>query len=362
MSLENALANLANSANVLATAITVNATAITSINAASYSVSTNVVANTSGIFTIGVPIVSGNGLYSNSTFNGTYGDGIVVDYVTGNGRISVGAADSLSFYTNNVAGNLMLQMSATGTIVNGSINAASHTVGTSFTANSTMTNTASLVVSTNTATIGTGTYFVSNGNVGIGNSVPTTALSVTGDISYSGNLNFLTNNKYLNFKTTNGNTVNFVQQNDDNFVMYSTNTAGGARPIWSVYANSITSVLNVSVDTTLNNLNLNAGYGSATAVYGCRAWASYNGQTPVLNGSGGISSVTKGSAGNYTFNLSVTMPDTKYAVTFSMGDISGVGNEHAIITPQSTSAFLVQTSLSGDSWADAAGVYISVFR
>jgi len=265
MSLENALANLANSANVLATAITVNATAITSINAASYSVSTNVVANTSGIFTIGVPIVSGNGLYSNSTFNGTYGDGIVVDYVTGNGRISVGAADSLSFYTNNVAGNLMLQMSATGTIVNGSINAASHTVGTSFTANSTMTNTVSLVVSTNTATIGTGTYFVSNGNVGIGNSAPTTALSVTGDISYSGNINFLTNNKYLNFKTTNGNTVNFVQQNDDNFVMYSTNTVGGARPIWSVYANSITSNVNFSVPVNISGNILGLGSSSITA-------------------------------------------------------------------------------------------------
>jgi len=119
-------------------------------------------------------------------------------------------------------------------IVVGTVNAASHTVGTAFTANSTVVNAvayysgtllvanstvsnathlvgatwaapailgattangasltyanvsgqvnaASLLLSTNTATIGTGSYFVANGNVGVGTSTPTNKLDVFGD-------------------------------------------------------------------------------------------------------------------------------------------------------------------------------------
>ena len=38
-------------------------------------------------------VSASGGLYAANTFTGTYTDGIVVDYTTGNGRISVGAAD-----------------------------------------------------------------------------------------------------------------------------------------------------------------------------------------------------------------------------------------------------------------------------
>ena len=43
-----------------------------------------------------------NGFYTKGTFNGTFIDGIVADYVTGNGRISVGGADALTFYIGGV--------------------------------------------------------------------------------------------------------------------------------------------------------------------------------------------------------------------------------------------------------------------
>jgi hypothetical protein len=47
--------------------------------------------------------------YFNSTFQGTFVDGVVVDYdsVGGNGRFSVGAGDSMSFYNGGVAGSLL---------------------------------------------------------------------------------------------------------------------------------------------------------------------------------------------------------------------------------------------------------------
>ena len=52
---------------------------------------------------VGADIIAGHGLYSISTFTGTYSDGIVVDYSNGNGRISVGPGDSLTFYTGGPA-------------------------------------------------------------------------------------------------------------------------------------------------------------------------------------------------------------------------------------------------------------------
>jgi hypothetical protein len=64
-----------------------------------------------------------------------------------------------------------------------SVNAASHTVGTAFTANSTLVNAVALSLSTNVATIGTSTYFVSNGNVGIGTTTPAAQLEVSTDLT-----------------------------------------------------------------------------------------------------------------------------------------------------------------------------------
>jgi hypothetical protein len=63
-------------------------------------------------------------------------------------------------------------------VVVGTVNAASYTVGTAFTANSTIVNAVALSLSTNVATIGTGSYFVANGNVGIGTSSPAVKLHV----------------------------------------------------------------------------------------------------------------------------------------------------------------------------------------
>lgn len=54
-------------------------------------------------------MVNADSIYAPSTFQGTYADGIVVDYSTGNGRISVGTGDTLSFYNGGVAGTQLGQ-------------------------------------------------------------------------------------------------------------------------------------------------------------------------------------------------------------------------------------------------------------
>ena len=73
------------------------------------------------------------------------------------------------------------------------------------------------------------------------------------------------NNKNIRFQTIN--TAAYVgmrQQNDDNFVFYSTNTAYGERAIWSVFANSITSAFSLS-SPTIFNAGVNLGQVSLTA-------------------------------------------------------------------------------------------------
>lgn len=49
------------------------------------------------------------GVNASGTFTGTYTDGTVVDYTTGNGRISVGASDTLSIYNGGIAGAQLAQ-------------------------------------------------------------------------------------------------------------------------------------------------------------------------------------------------------------------------------------------------------------
>jgi hypothetical protein len=97
----------------------------------------------------------------------------------------------------------------------------------------------------------------------------------------------LNNNKSIGFQTVNTSAyVTFIQQNDDNFVMYSTNTVGGQRPIWAVYANSITSYLNfivpVNISSTITTGGSNGSVGQVL---------TSNGNSPPYWSSPGAASV-----------------------------------------------------------------------
>jgi len=138
------------------------------------------------VLSVNNEVVSGNGFYSNSTFAGapTYGDGIVVDYVTGNGRISVGSADGITLYTNGVAGVAMASANTSGFyIANGGVNAASFNVSTSTIANSTGVYTG--VVNATSITT-TNAYFSGSANIA-GNLVVSGNVAISGNLTISGN-------------------------------------------------------------------------------------------------------------------------------------------------------------------------------
>ncbi len=107
----------------------------------------------------------------------------------------------------------------------------------------------------------------------------------------------LDNDRNLNFKTVNTSaTVGFRQQNDDNFVFYSTNTTYGQRAVWAIFANSDTSALSILTPITFNgNVNqivANGTLGTAGQVLASNGSGIY--WTSSGSGSGTVTSVGSG--------------------------------------------------------------------
>jgi len=118
----------------------------------------------------GNTITSSNGIYSTGTYTGSYSDGIVLDYVNGNGRLSVGANDGLTFYSSGVGANTLLTISPAGQVYSNYTGANSG---------------ATLMLSGNN-TIGGSGYFdflrVTNNAPGATNPSKTIRLNITGGL------------------------------------------------------------------------------------------------------------------------------------------------------------------------------------
>lgn len=67
------------------------------------------------------------GIVHSGVFTGAYTDGIVVDYSSGQGRISVGSSDGIGFYTGGIATTPVMNISSSGVITTATWNGA--TVG-----------------------------------------------------------------------------------------------------------------------------------------------------------------------------------------------------------------------------------------
>jgi trimeric autotransporter adhesin len=144
----------------------------------------------------------------------------------------------------------------------------------------------------------------------------------------------LDQNKPITFKTVNtAASVSFIQQNDDNFVFYTTNTSYGQRAVWSIFANNNTANLKIAVQTTFNgNLDFNV-----VAVY-ANGSPGTSGQVLTTNGSSTYWSTVSGGGGsvnvdaqyvwtntqtfnaNITFGNNISVADTKALFFNGMSD------------------------------------------
>ena len=175
-----------------------------------------------------------NGLYAVSLFNGTYNDGVVVDYISGNGRISVGSGDSLTIYNGGVGALPIMTIGADGTLSTSNVNVASYSNlntlnvasgnATNFgflTANAVVANIANIYTTNIVGFIGsqwtTGVgniFYVSNvgigtgavtanlqvqGNAVISNAITTSNLILSGNATILGYANIATGNISNNF-------------------------------------------------------------------------------------------------------------------------------------------------------------------
>ena len=121
------------------------------------------------------------------------------------------------------------------------------------------------------------------------------------------------------------------------------------------------------VDGEITSNGITTTTGTAP-YYGCRAFASYNGSTQVLNNGANIASVTRNSVGKYTFNFDVDMPDVDYSIVVG-GTFYGQVNNAFIsafqTTSKTTSSFQIQAAgggPSGSTFIDQPTVDVAVFR
>lgn len=138
----------------------------------------------------------------------------------------------------------------------------------------------------------------------------------------------INNAKNLQFQTVNTSAyAYFSQQNDDNFVFYTTNTAYGARAVWSIFANSITSNMNFSVPA---NFSSNVGFATSAALY-ANGGPGSAGQVLTSNGTTVYWSTSSGSFSNgttYTWSATQTFQAN---VAFSGNNISLVTNTGSVL-------------------------------
>ena len=82
--------------------------------------------------------------------------------------------------------------------------------------------------------------------------------------------------------------------------------------------------LDVSGDTTLSaDVKANSDYGSATQIYGVRAYLNYDHANDTIMGSAGVTSINDTAAGRFTINWAFTWPDDNYSLILTSAGPGG---------------------------------------
>lgn len=165
-----------------------------------------------------------------------------------------------------------------------------------------------------------GILYSSNGSTLIEVGANNTTVRVTNGL-------VLDNDKRIYFRTKNtAANAMFVQQVDDNFVFYSTNSSYQPRPVWSIFANSDTSNISFSVPVVFNT---NVYIGTATLI--ANGLPGTSGQVLTSNGSATYWASPGAASVNVSAQYTWTNLHTFSAnVSFSGNGIGIVSNTGAI--------------------------------
>jgi hypothetical protein len=100
--------------------------------------------------------------------------------------------------------------------------------------------------------------------------------------------------------------------------------------------------------------------------YSCRAWVNFNGNGPVIRGSGNVSSITVNATGNYTVTFTNALSNANYAYTIIGSNITNWGGINTINTDQAANSVPPTTTacrfqlLRYDTSASANPLYVNV--
>lgn len=254
-------------------------TALANVNMNGYSINSANTINATDVSVSGNLTVSGTTTYINTT-NLNVGDNIITlnadlpgaTAPTENAGIEINRGNTANVQfiwdeTNDRWSTNGQPLALSSLLATGAVNAASHTVGSSYIANTTQ----------------------------ITHGVTT----------------LINNNTQLRFQTVNTSSYAYmVQQNDDNFVFYTSNTTYGQRSVWSIFANSVTSSLNIDVPFKPSaGLIANNTIGSSGQVL------KTNGSTLYWDTAGGTGTVTNVATANGLSGGPITATGTLGVVT-----------------------------------------------
>ena len=214
--------------------------------------------------------------------------------ITGNTTISGGV-----LYLNTVNVNIQNVLSVGGnTFITGALSSAN------------------LTTTTNVVTIGTSTYHVANGNVGIGNTAPNATLQVQGNANVSGNViiggalssanvtaALFTGNVTGNVTGTSSNATNLNSQ-PGSYYTNATNITTGTLPYTQLGPNVVNTTSNFTVAGNLNFTGTN-NYFSSIVYVGANVYANTTAIQIGNTTSSIVSNATTISVGNSTVNTTI---------------------------------------------------------
>ena len=214
-------------------------------------------------------VQSGTGFLAQTAYTGPYSDGIVLDYVTGNGRISSGSNDGLQFYNQGLATTWLGGFSAGGTFsATGNISGGQNlTVG-------------NLTISANT--ISSSTQQITLGSSGN-----------TGNVIIAGNLQVLGNTTTINSNSITTNDLVIYTANNASDSSMANGSGLGIGPggtfgtfLYNNTSNVWATGLGISATGNITSGNVSATNhtGTAVNVSGAVTVNSSNGATAIVNG------------------------------------------------------------------------------